>query len=78
MAVTRYRQIGKGKSRRYKKVNLGKGRRPADLTGPTSCGTRSLTGTRPWEHVGDDLDEVIAARAAEAVAPFSPERQEKK
>ena len=34
MAVTLYRQVGKGKTRRYKKVNLGKGRRPADLTGP--------------------------------------------
>jgi hypothetical protein len=34
MAVTLYRQVGKGKSRRYQKVNLGRGRRPADLTGP--------------------------------------------
>jgi hypothetical protein len=32
MAVTLYRQIGKGKARR--KVNLGRRRRPADLTGP--------------------------------------------
>jgi hypothetical protein len=34
MAVTLYRQVGKGKARRYQKVNLGRGRRPADLTGP--------------------------------------------
>ncbi len=34
MAVTLYRQVGKGKDRRYQKVNLGRGRRPADLTGP--------------------------------------------
>ena len=34
MAVTLYRQIGKGKARRYQKVSLGRGRRPADLTVP--------------------------------------------
>jgi hypothetical protein len=34
MAVTLYRQVGKGKARRYQKINLGRGRRPADLTGP--------------------------------------------
>ena len=28
MAVTLYRQVGKGKARRYQKVNLGRGRRP--------------------------------------------------
>ena len=28
MAVTLYRQLGKGKARRYQKVNLGPGRRP--------------------------------------------------
>jgi hypothetical protein len=43
MAVTLYRQVGKGKARRYQKVNLGRGRRPADLTVPTFCGTRWLT-----------------------------------
>jgi hypothetical protein len=32
MGVALYRQVGKGKSRRYQKVNLGRGRRPADLT----------------------------------------------
>jgi hypothetical protein len=41
MAVTLYRQVGKGKARRYQKVNLGRGRRPADLTGPYFL--RSLT-----------------------------------
>jgi outer membrane protein TolC len=30
MAVTLYRQVGKGKARRYQKVNLGRRRRPAD------------------------------------------------
>ncbi len=34
MAVTLYRQVGKGKARRYQKVHLGRGRRLADLTGP--------------------------------------------
>jgi hypothetical protein len=34
MAVTLYRQVGKGKTRRYQKVNLGRGRRPADLASP--------------------------------------------
>lgn len=28
MAVTLYRQVGKGKARRYQKVHLGRGRRP--------------------------------------------------
>ena len=27
MAVTLYRQVGKGKARRYQKVNLGRGHR---------------------------------------------------
>jgi hypothetical protein len=62
MAVTLYRQVGKGKSRRYQKVNLGRGRRPADLTGPYFLRYSLADGTRPWEHVGDDLDEAIAAR----------------
>ena len=43
MAVTLYRQVGKGKARRYQKVNLGRGRRPADLTGPYFLRTRWLT-----------------------------------
>ena len=34
MAVTLYRQVGKGKARRYQKINLGRGRCPADLSGP--------------------------------------------
>jgi hypothetical protein len=34
MAVILYRQVGKGKARRYQKVNLGRARRPADLSGP--------------------------------------------
>jgi hypothetical protein len=62
MAVTLYRQVGKGKTRRYQKVNLGRGRRPADLTGPYFLRYSLADGTRPWEHVGDDLDEAIAAR----------------
>ena len=62
MAVTLYRQVGKGKSRRYRKINLGRGRRPADLTGPYFLRYSLANGTRSWEHVGDDLDEAIAAR----------------
>ena len=62
MAVTLYRQVGKGKARRYQTVNLGRGRRPADLTGPYFLRYSLADGTRPWEHVGDDLDEAIAAR----------------
>jgi hypothetical protein len=38
-----YRQVGKGKARRYQKVNLGRGRRPADLTGPYFLRYRWLT-----------------------------------
>ena len=62
MAVTLYRQVGKGKDRRYQKVNLGRGRRPTDLTGPYFLRYSVAEGTRPWEHAGDDLDEAIAAR----------------
>ena len=62
MAVTLYRQVGKGKTRRYQRVNLGKGRRPADLSGPYFLRYSLADGTRPWQHVGDDLDEAIAAR----------------
>ncbi|HYL14444.1 MAG TPA: hypothetical protein VEV41_15485, partial [Terriglobales bacterium] len=62
MAVTLYRQVGKGKARRYQKVNLGRRRRPADLTGPYFLRYSLADGTRPWEPVGDDLDEAIAAR----------------
>jgi hypothetical protein len=62
MAITLYRQVGKGKDRRYQKVSLGRGRRPADLTGPYFLRYSLVDGTRPWEHVVDDLDEAIAAR----------------
>lgn len=43
-------------------MNLGRGRRPADLTGPYFLRYSLADGTRPWEYVGDDLDEAIAAR----------------
>lgn len=62
MAATLYRQVGNGKARRYQKLNLGRGRRPADLTGPHFLRYSLVDGTRPWELVGDDLDEAIAAR----------------
>ena len=62
MAVTLCRPVGKGKDRRYQKVNLGRGRRPADLTGPYFLRYSLADGTRPWDYVGDDLDEAIAAR----------------
>jgi len=61
MAVTLYRQVGKGRARRYQKVNLGRGRRPADLTGPYFPRHYLADGTRPREHVGDDLDEALDA-----------------
>jgi integrase len=62
MGVTICRQVVKGKARRYQKVNLGRGRRPADLTCPYFLRYSLADGTRPWELVGDDLDEAIAAR----------------
>ena len=62
MAVTLYRQVGKGKTRRYQKVNLGRGRCPADLTGPYFLRYSLADGTRPWESVGDDLDSAIDAQ----------------
>jgi hypothetical protein len=61
MAVTLYRQVGKGKAR-YQKVNLGRGRRPADLTGPYFLRYSLADGSRPWELAVDDLDEAVAAR----------------
>ena len=62
MAVTLYRQVGKGKDRRYKRVNLGPGRRPADLSDPYFLRYSLADGTCPWEPVGDDLDAAIEAQ----------------
>jgi hypothetical protein len=62
MAVTLYRQVGKGKARRYQKVNLGRGRRPTDLTGPYFLRYSLADGTRPWEPVGNNLDAAIDAQ----------------
>ena len=62
MAVTLYRQVGKGKARRYQKVNLGRGRRPANLAGPYFLRYSLADGTRPWEPVGNDLDAAIEAQ----------------
>jgi len=62
MAVTLYRQVGKGKARRYQKVNLGRGRRPVDLAGPYFLRYSLADGARPWELVGDDLDAAIDAQ----------------
>lgn len=61
MAVTLYRQVKVSNGgRRYVRVNLGRGRRPADLSGPYYlryfCPTRNR---RVWEHAGDDLTEAI-------------------
>ena len=36
--------------------------RPTDLAGPCFLRYSLADGTRPWEHVGDDPDEAIAAR----------------
>jgi integrase len=62
MAVTLYRQVGKGKSRRYKKVSLGAGRRPAALEGPYFLRYSLADGTRPWEPAGNDLEAAIDAQ----------------
>ncbi|MGA7931304.1 MAG: hypothetical protein WCA20_35580 [Candidatus Sulfotelmatobacter sp.] len=62
MAVTLYRQVGKGKARRYQKVNLGRGRRPTNLADPYFLRYSLTDGTRPWEPVGDDLDAAIDAQ----------------
>lgn len=62
IAVTLYRQVGKGKARRYQKVNLGRGRRPTNLAGPYFIRYSLADSTRPWEPVGDDLDAAIEAQ----------------
>jgi len=54
MAVTLYRQVGKGKNRRYKKVNLGPGRRPAAMAGPYFLRYSLSDGTRTWEKTSPD------------------------
>jgi integrase len=84
MAVTLYRQVGKGKARRYQKVNLGPGRRPTNLAGPYFLRYSLADGTRPWEPVGDDLEAAIDAQkqkqayfdALEAGVPVEAEREE--
>ena len=48
MGVTLYRQVGKGKARRYQEVNLGRRRRPTDLAGPYFLRYSLADGTRPW------------------------------
>jgi hypothetical protein len=65
MAVTLYRQVGKGENRRYKKVNVGPGCRPDDLAGPYFLRFLLEDGTRPWEPVGTDLDAAIEAQKRE-------------
>jgi hypothetical protein len=60
MAVTVYRQVGKGKARRYQKVNLGRG--PTDLAGPYFLRSSLAGATLPWEPVSDDLDPAIDAQ----------------
>lgn len=54
MAVTLYRQVGKGKASRYQKLNLGRGRRQADLKGPYSLRYSLADGSRPWEAVASE------------------------
>ena len=59
MAVTLYRQVGKGKARRYQKVNLGRGRRPSSVLrelivrmareNPARCPCRTSRGRVPDE-----------------------------
>ncbi len=58
MAVTLYRQVGKGKARRYQKVNLGRGRRPTNLAGPYFLRYWLADSTRPWETAAGQLDSV--------------------
>ena len=62
MAVKIYRQVGKGKNRRYQRVNVGPGRRPSDLAGPYFLRYSQPDGSRPWELVGNNLDEAIEAQ----------------
>src|SRR5258707_8288787 len=84
MAVTLYRQVGKGKARRYQKVNLGGGRRPTDLAGPYFLRYSHVDGPRPWEPAGEDLDAAIDAQkrkqayfeALEANVPVNQDRNE--
>ena len=84
MAVTLYRQVGKGRARRYTKVNLGPGRRPTNLAGPYFLRYSLPGGTRPWEPAGDDLDVAIDVQkrkqahfeALDANVPVVPEQGE--
>jgi len=62
MAVTLYRQVGKGKGRRYQKVMWVRVAAPPISPGLYFLRYSLADGTRPCEHVGDELDEAIAAR----------------
>src|SRR6202007_454177 len=62
MAVTLYRQVGKGRARRHQKVIRGVRPPPAVPTGPYFLRYSLADGTRPWEAVGDDLDSAIDAQ----------------
>jgi hypothetical protein len=62
MAVRLYRQVGKGKARRFLKVNLGRRRRPTNLAGLYFLRYSLADGTHPLEPVGDDLDAAIDAQ----------------
>jgi hypothetical protein len=66
MAVTLYRQVGKGKARRYQKVNLGRRRRPADNGGASylqvlTSETNYFSGTQPG---ASPAQRALSARAA--------------
>ena len=63
MAVTLYRQVGKGKNRRYQKVNLGRGRRPADLTGPYFLRYSLADGT--WDEQREAFGDAVVNTIAE-------------
>jgi hypothetical protein len=59
----RYRRHAAGTAARISVANAHQvHRRPTDLAGPCFLRYSLADGTRPWEHVGDDLDEAIGAR----------------
>jgi hypothetical protein len=46
----------------------------ADLTGPYFLRYSLADGTRPWDQVGDDLDEVIVVRPFRFLETKKPEQ----
>lgn len=61
--VSLYRRVKKeGKGYRYVRINLGRGRRPADLEPPYYLRHTAEDGSQPWKFVFGSLEDAIAEK----------------